>query len=109
MGIVSDSRDIDTAVANMLVTTVKMRHPSWGSSFHSKHIGTLMVEGVDGNNLALKDGLVLRLRHERFHSVPSMVPHCKEGVVAAFCQNWRSYNAQLKSWNHLWLLMIRFK
>ena len=84
MAIVSDSRDIDSAVANMLVMTVKKRHPSWGSSVHSKHIGTSMVEGMDENGLALKDGLVLWLRHERFHSVPSMVAHCKKGVVAAF-------------------------
>ena len=65
-----------------------------------------MVEGIDGNGLALKDGLVLQLRRERLHSA---VPHCKEGVVTAFCRNCQSYNAQSKSWNRLWLLMIRFK
>ena len=109
MVIVNDSGNIDAVVANVLITTVKMGVSLVGSSFHSKHIGTFLVEGMDGNSLTLEGGLVLWLRHERFQSVPSMVPHCREGVVAAFCQNWWSYNAQSKSWNGLWLLMIRFK
>ena len=41
MAVVGDG----AVVANMLVATVKMGTSLTGSSFHSKHIGTFLVEG----------------------------------------------------------------
>lgn len=76
MAVVGDGEDIDVVVANMLVATVKMATSLKGSSFHSNHIGTFLVEGADGNAVVLGDGLVQQLKHDRFHSVPSMVYHC---------------------------------
>ena len=77
MAVVSDSRDIDAAVAYMLIATVRVR-ASIGGIFIS--LQAFLAKGVE-------DGLVLRLERDRFHSVPSMMPHSRVGVVAAFCLN----------------------
>ena len=74
MAVVGDGEDIDAVVANMQLQ-LRWGHPSQGSSFHSKHIGTFLVEGRMGNAVVLGDGLVLQLKHDRFHSMPSMVYH----------------------------------
>ena len=97
MAVIRDGRDIDAVAANMLIGQLKWGNPSWGSLFLSKHIGTFLVEGVDGNAVALGDDLVPRLRRERFHSVPSMMSHCRDYVVAGFSLNWWSYKTQSKS------------
>ena len=97
VAVVSDGGDIDAAVANMLIVQFRWGHPSERSSFHSKYIGTFLVEVVNGNAVVLGDGLVLQLMRDRFHSVPSMVPHCRVGFAEAFCLNWRSYDVQSQS------------
>ena len=48
---------------------------------------------VDGNAVVLEDDLVEKLKCGRFQSVPSVVPHCNTKVAAAFCLNWRLYDA----------------
>ena len=81
MVVVSDGGYINAVVANMLIVRDKMGTSLEGTLFHSKHICTFLVKGVDGNGVVLGDGLVLQLKHDRLHNVPSMVSYRRTGVV----------------------------
>lgn len=51
--VVGNGRDIDAAVANMLVAAVEMRTYLEGIFFHTKHIGTFLKKRVDGKAIML--------------------------------------------------------